>query len=190
MKTKPTLLALALTLPAAIIAFGGMKSGPQPGQSLGAFEPTHVTGADAGTETCPVCKYGAIPAVQVWVNSDDMANVGKIGSALEAAIAKHGARSLKAFVVYINPTGKSSDAVTASLKSVAKANNLKNVAFTYLPSPKADPVSEYSINTDPSVKNTVLVYSNRKVVANFVNLKADASGLADLNSAVEKATTR
>ena len=190
MKTKPTLLALALTVPAAIVAFGGMKSGPQAGQFLRAFEPTHVTGPDAGTDTCPVCKYGAIPAVQVWVNSDDMANVGKIGTALESAIAKHGARSLKAFVVYMNPAGKSTEAVAASLKAVAKANNLKNVAFTYLPSPKAEPVSEYSINTDSSVKNTVLVYSNRKVVANFVNLKADASGLADLKSAVEKATTR
>jgi hypothetical protein len=36
----------------------------------------------------------------------------------------------------------------------------------------------------------VLVYADRKVVANFVNLKGDKAGLADLDAAVAKATTK
>ena len=86
--TKGLALA-ALAVPAlALTVFHGVESGVKAGGSVSAFEPYHVTGVDRGTNTCPVCKYGAEPAAQVWVNADDSKNVASIARALEAAIAK------------------------------------------------------------------------------------------------------
>ncbi|HZT79067.1 MAG TPA: hypothetical protein VFA26_02500 [Gemmataceae bacterium] len=56
MKTSITMgaaLAVALLAGGALRA-EGVKSGPQVGQSCGAFEPKHVTGPDAGKAKCLV----------------------------------------------------------------------------------------------------------------------------------------
>jgi protocatechuate 3,4-dioxygenase beta subunit len=178
-----SVLALGV-LPVIALAAGGAKSGPQVGEQLFAFEPTHVTGADKGTNTCPVCKYGATPAVQVWINDDSPENVAKIASELEKVMEHHGAKTFKAFVIDVNPKGLPSKAVAQQLQNLAEKNHLKNVAFTYLSSPKDEAVAEYKINTSPEIRNTVLVYVNRKVAKNFVNLKADDAGLQALDEAV------
>ena len=106
MKSQParTFLGALVGLPLLALAAGGaLKSGPQAGEMVSAFEPVHVTGPDAGTRTCPVCKYGKIPAVQVWVNGDRSENVAKIADALEAAIKMEGPDQLKGFIVFIKP---------------------------------------------------------------------------------------
>lgn len=56
--TSALLLVAAATL-AAIVQQGtttdrGLKSGLNKGDRLTPFNPRHVTGADRGTETCPV----------------------------------------------------------------------------------------------------------------------------------------
>lgn len=187
MNTSVRLAFVALMGATAVFA-SAATSGPQKGQFLNAFEPTHVTGPDKGTQTCPVCKYGARPAVQVWVNNDSFENVGKIASALESEIDKKGANKLKVFVVFINPTKLSDKEISTKLEKLAEKNHLKNVALTYLPGAEANPVKEYQINTSKSVKNTVLVYSDRKVKSNFVNLEASQNGLNSLKTAVEAIT--
>lgn len=179
-------IALTLGFTACLAAaWAGSKSGPQPGEGVNAFEPTHVTGPDAGTQTCPVCKYGPTPAAQVWVNSDSLDNAGKIAETLEKTIAKHGLKHFRAFVVYLNPKGLKDAGIAEQLRQVATKYKLKNVALTYLSSAHDDAAKEYAIN--PSAKNTVLIYSQRKVVANYVDLKADGSGLAKLAASAEKA---
>ena len=61
MKRSMGILALALVAGAAIGSFGmrgtfdpPSKTGLAKGQHLPPFNPTHVTGADRGTTTCPV----------------------------------------------------------------------------------------------------------------------------------------
>ena len=166
----------------------GVNSGLAVGEAVSAFEPTHVTGPDKGTNTCPVCKYGATSAVQVWVNGDSMANVAKIASTLEKRIDAAGTKNLKSFVLFVAKPGNEGD-LSKKLEKVASDNNLKYVALCYVP--KSDEsVGVYKINTESDVKNTVLVYTHRKVTDKFVNLKADEEGLASLNSAVDKITAK
>ncbi len=176
----------ALALPVFALA-GRISSGLKPGEFVSAFEPHHVTGPDRGTDTCPVCKYGATPAVQVWVNQDNWGNVAKIATDLEGQISKNGSKNLKAFVVYVKPSSVKASQVKTDFENIAVANKLSQVALTFVDGPSDAAVGEYKINTDSSIKNTVLVYSNRAVVKNFVNLKADESGLAGLNAAVKQA---
>ena len=62
-----------------------------------------------------------------------------------------------------------------------------NIAMAYLPT-KDKAIQNYKVNVDAAVKNTVFVYRDRKVVAKFVNLKADKAGLSDLHAAIAKAS--
>ena len=183
--TKRSISALLICAAIPVLALaGGVTSGVKVGGNLAAFEPTHVSGPDKGTETCPVCKYGMQPAAQVWVNTDDLDNVGKIAATLEGEIAKYGAPKFRAFVVFI-PRGDAKD-LSAKLAKLATDYKLKNVALTYVKGPKDEPITNYEINTSADTKNTVLVYKDRKVTANMVNLKADKEGLAALVHAIDK----
>jgi hypothetical protein len=193
MRVTHAVSALALAVPVVsvvlAVGLGAAVSGPKPGDAVYPFNPVHVTGADKGTKTCPVCKYGGLPAVQVWVNGDSMENITKIASSLEAAVKSQGTGKLKVFVVFIRPSNVASEDFAAQLKTAAEKANIENVAFTYVDSPRAGAVSTYKINTTDQVKNTVLVYANRKVVANYVNLKGDESGLKTLGDSVSQAVT-
>ena len=188
MKNSSKLLTtLLLCVPMIASAFGGPKSGLQMGDPIPPFEPTHVTGADAGTKTCPVCKYGKTPAVQVWVNGDSMENVSKIADALEAAIKMDGPDKLKAFILFIKPADESEAMLEGKLKMISDKCHLQNVALAYVDGGDAGTLLKYKINTASDIKNTVLVYHDMKISANFVNLKGDEEGLMSLKSAMMEA---
>jgi protocatechuate 3,4-dioxygenase beta subunit len=178
------LLTISAALAAFCLAAPASKSGIPVGGEVLAFQPHHLTGADAGTDTCPVCKYGATPAVQVWVNGDDLSNVGKLAKALDKRIQEAGTSHLKTFFVFLDPS------VKAKLPKLAKDLNLHYVAFTYVDGPNTEWAKEYEINGSKSISNTVMVYSNRTVVSNITNLKADKSGLDKLQNAVSEALAK
>jgi len=172
-----TFLVAALALPAFANA---PDSGLKVGDLTSAFEPHHVSGPDKGTDTCPVCKYGNRPAVQVWVNGDEPENVIAIANDLDKKMATSNAE-FRAFVVYLTHCEKCVE-MTSTLASKVKGSK---VAMTHLPI-NSESVKDYKVNTSTDVKNTVFVYKNRKVVAKFVNLKGDAAGLKSLNAAITK----
>jgi hypothetical protein len=45
---------MALVLVGSVLAGEGLKSGPQPGDGVGVYQPLHVTGRFAGQKQCPV----------------------------------------------------------------------------------------------------------------------------------------
>lgn len=155
----------------AALGTGKLSSGIKVGENVSAFMPHHVTGADANTNTCPVCKYGMIPAVQVWVNGDSPKNVEKIAKDLDARIHQAGDSNHKGFIVFVEPTNVDKTKLEANLKAMAADANLHHVALTYVTTDN-DAIKDYQINLNPGVKNTVFVYNNRKVESKFVNLNA------------------
>ena len=163
-----------------------LNSGVSKGEMLPAFHPTHVAGPDKNTDTCPVCKYGMNPAVQVWVNSDDAGNVTEIVKTLDKEVATNKKKKLRAFVVYINPKSETKEEVEKNLAKLNADAKSSGVGIAYLDSPKNDAVKGYAINTDAKVKNTIFVYKNLTVATKFVNLKADKTGLASLKAAIAK----
>ncbi len=177
---------VALIAVARLAASAGTpQSGVEKGAALPAYHPKHVAGPDRNTDACPVCKYPFNPAIQVWVNTDQEANVAAIAQALDEAVKEHADKKLKAFVVFINPFGDPSEAVEARLAKLVEQKGLRNVAVCYLPDAKHPAVAGYGINTDASVKNTVFVYRARKVESKFVNLAGNAAGLAELKAAIK-----
>lgn len=176
------LATLTMTVVGATASYLGIDSGLGRGQPLPAYEPKHVTGADAGSNTCPVCKYGALPAVQVWVNGLPDANVAALATHLDGITEKHntGGLHLKTFIVFRSDRGA---AIETTLKDLADQRRLQQVALAWLPV-GAEPFKEYEIN--PEARTTVFVYKNRRVNDKFVNLKADAEGLKALDGAIKK----
>jgi len=165
------MLLSALTL----LITAPVDSGLKLGEFMPAYEPAHVSGPDKGTNTCPVCKYGTLPAVQVWVNGDDESNVKSVLSSLETRVAqsKH---KLKAFVILMS--GSDTDA----LKSKWQGQSQK-VAIAVI-GKDSEAAKNYEVNL--AAKNTVFVYRDMKLKSKFVDLKADKAGLKALNAAINK----
>lgn len=185
----PTILALASL--AAFAVAGAVRSGLQPGEMANAFDPHHITGPEKGTDTCMVCKYPFNPTVAVWVTGDTNANLGPIAKRLESHIAKLNASrgprdQFKAFFVFVEKSGK---APSSRLSALAQTNGLRNVSLTWIPA-NNPAVKDYKINMGASTKNTVIVYDDRKVSANFVNLKGDTASLAKLDRAIAGVTVK
>ena len=180
-------LVSPLFVAAAALGPKDLASGPAIGSEAPAFDPQHVTGPDKGSHTCPMCKYGFLTGALIWVNTEDLATVAPIAARLERAITEKGAAHVRAFVIYMNPTGAPAKEVESRLAAFAREAALSQVAVAYVPGPTDGKTSAlYAINPDPRVKNTVLVYRKRRVRDKFINLGSDGASLERLMTSLEK----
>jgi protocatechuate 3,4-dioxygenase beta subunit len=177
MKTTTLIILALVTLPAAA---QNLSSGPDIGDGCHAFDPYHVSGPDRNTTTCPMCKYGArSQGVMIWLNDADWKSIEPILLRMESEVKSRGLREFRVFVMYMNPNGLSKADLIKEAQAKAKELKLDKVALTCIPS-ASDPESaaHYRINPDKAVKNTVMVYSKRRVVHKVINL--EATGLNEL----------
>lgn len=174
--------AAALVVP--VIASLGIESGLKPGEMVTPFHPKHISGPDAGTDTCPPCKYGSRPAVQIWFNGDSEANMTGTAKLLSKYVKENSAKEFKAFMINLTMC----EGCVNATKGVADKAKVDNIGITHLPN-DSNFVKNYKINTDKSVKNTVLVYKDKKVVGNMVNFDAtNQKQTAQLHALIAKAT--
>lgn len=135
-------------------------SGLPVGGEVEPWEPVHVSGPHKGTQACPVCTYMKAPAVVAFAKSGDKTQ--QMLTQLEQLLAKHSDDKLKAFVVVL-------DAPPVMVTSMANGSRLRLTSLCYLaPKTREADLEKYKI--DPSVENTVMVYKDYKVTANFNNL--------------------
>lgn len=118
--------------------------------------------------------------IQVWINKDDDKNVETLVKTLNDSVIANKEKELKGFFIFVDEDAKG---IEAKLTKLAEKQSANDVALAYL-SKSSEGVVNYKINLDPEVKNTVIVYRNKKVTAKFVNLSADEKGLADLQTAL------
>lgn len=176
-------LSLAVVAAFAVPVFAMMvDSGLKVGEAVTPFHPKHIAGPDKGTETCPPCKYGNRPAVQVWFHDEAEENAAGILAALNKAVENNKSKEFKAFGIFIAECEK----CVAKTETIVKGLKFDNVGVATLDH-SSEAIQAYKINTEADVKNTVLVYKDKKVVAKLVNVKADKEGLAKLEQAISKA---
>ncbi len=174
---------LGATVLAGAVYAGALKSGLASGERITPFHPQHATGALADSTKCFPCTFKDRPQAIVWVNNDSMENVLGLAKALDKAQTSYASTEFKSLVVFLAPTAEHGK-WTAKLKDVAKKEGLNNVSMAVIdPSDKA--ISQYKINTDANVKNTVLFYKNWQVVSNWVNVKADEAGMNAVKGALK-----
>ena len=166
----------------AAAALAAPNSGLKAGERVSPFHPQHVSGPLAGTDKCFPCTFQNRPQVQVWVNGDAPANVEALAKTLGASMEAHKGKEFKALIVFLVDR-KSAESMKKLATEAGKKPGLANVAMAMLDK-NSEYVANYKINTDPSVKNTVLVYKDWTVARTFVNLTADAAGAGQLNGAI------
>lgn len=157
---KSLRLSLLVVLCAIFFNTAAQNSGLAVGTDAPAFDPYHVSGKDKGTNTCPMCKYGArTDGLMVWIN-DDLKNYEKMLSFLEAQYLTKSANNWRTFIIFMNPKHEKESVLKQKLSDFTKKLNLKNVAFTFIDSPTdAETAGVYEIN--PKVKNTIFAYKKR-----------------------------
>lgn len=174
------ILAPALVAGFAVMAFAGVNSGLNKGESVSAFHPYHVSGPLAKSTGCFPCTFKNRPQVQVWVNGDSTANVAAIAKSLEAAMKDNTKAEFKAMVVFVT---SDVEGTKKSVAEIAKKTGYSNIAMSVL-SKDDKAVKDYKFNVSSDVKNTVFAYKNWKVENKMVNFKADEKGLTALNAAI------
>lgn len=170
-----SIAVMALALPAFASA---PDSGLNVGEMVSAFHPTHVGGPDKGTDTCPPCKYGNRPAVQVWHNHDADENLVAVINHLDGKVAAS-KKELKAFAIRV----AFCDGCAGENTKLAEMVKAPNVGIAHI-NASDEAIEAYKYNIDREVKNTIFVYKNRKVVAKFVNFTADKASFAKLDAAI------
>ncbi len=148
------------------------ESGLRIGDLVEPWTPVHVAGPDKGKKACPICTYPEHPAVVIFANDGEATT--KLLSEMEGFLAEPEQKELKIFFVII-------DADEPRLNEIASAASISRTALCHLTPMSAKKVlADYKV--DPSKANTVMVYRNFKVNANFNNL--DATDLAKFKNAV------
>jgi hypothetical protein len=154
---------IVLSLTGAVLAAEPVKSGPQVGQDVGAFEPLNLTGPYAGEEKCLVCANGLNPVVVVFAR-EVTEPVAKLVKKIDEATLQHGDDRMGSFVVFLTDDGGIKD----KAKELLKKEKIKKTVLA-----KFDPAGpeDYKLSKDAEV--TVLLYTDLNVKANYAFKKGE-----------------
>ena len=181
---KAFLMAVALVLGVAVTASAEVTSGPQAGDSVGAFTVTKVAGnaddgVEAGKSLCYRCKMGARPVVMVFARTADP-KLAKLLKKIEEEVEEHQSEKLTSFV---NMIGGDADSLKKAAAEFVKTNDLKRIAFVVPDDAKNGP-EDFKISSDADL--TVVCYKGGKVKTNHAFSKGQLDDATI--DAVEKAS--
>ncbi len=179
---------VALLLATHTVRADEIKSGPQPGDRIGAFDVVKCAGAaddgvDVGNKLCYRCRYGSKPMVMVFARKSDE-SLASLVKQLDSAVAQNSDKQLKAFV---NLVGENRDAAEAAAKTFGEKNKFANVPIV-VPEESENGPDNYGIN--PKAEVTVIVASGGKVTSSHAFAATPDSAqvqeiLSDINKALQ-----
>ncbi len=146
-------------------ANAGLKSGPQHGDHLGAFNVTKIAGAEddgveQGQNLCYRCRNGSKPQVIVFTRSTDP-KVTELVQKLDKAIADNESSKLR---VFVNVLGDDKESATAEAKKFAAASKTTHVPFV-VPNEFENGPADYGVNAKAAV--TVTLAGDSGVLASY-----------------------
>lgn len=159
-----TLLSLVVAMASAgSVMAGEIKSGPQPGDQLGAFFVTKCAGAEddgveVGKNLCYRCRNGRRPQVVVFTRSTDP-KVIELLQKLDKAVTENEDEKLRTFV---NLLGEDKEQLSETAKKVAADSKTRNVPVV-VPNEFENGPDDYGINSKAAV--TVVLASDLGVKA-------------------------
>ena len=178
---KLAILGIVAAMAASMAVAEELKSGLQPGDSVGAFTVEKVAGnpsdnVEVGKNLCYRCMLGSKPVVMVFARKPDKALASLIKE-LDAKLPKHQDKKLSSFVNIIG--SKDADALKASAKEFGEKQKPEHIAIV-VPDESENGPKEFGISPDAEV--TVIIYREGKVAANhaFAPGKLDAKGIASV----------
>ena len=164
-----------------------LKSGPQTGDSLGAFYVTKIAGAEEdgieqGQNLCYRCKNGRRPQVVVFTRSTSP-KVAQLVRKLDKAVADNASSKL---CVFVNFLGDDKEEVSDEAEKFAARSKAKNVPFV-VPNEFENGPDNYGINSKAEITITLASDANVKATHAFASAKDMdvASVLNDINKILE-----
>lgn len=156
-------LVMALATAGSLSAADALKSGPQVGDSLGAFNVTKAAGAEddgveEGKNLCYRCRNGSRPQVIIFTRSTDP-KVADFIQKLDKEVTKNQDHSLRAFV---NLLGEDKAALNKEAKKFAAKTGAKNIPIV-VPNEAENGPDNYGLNPKASI--TVVLASDLGVKA-------------------------
>lgn len=147
-----------------------VKSGPQCGDSLGAFYVTKIAGAEddgveEGQNLCYRCRNGAKPQVVIFTRSTDP-KVAALVKRLDQAVTENESSKLR---VFVNLLGDDKDELSDKAKKFATESKAKNVPFV-VPNEFENGPDNYGISSDAEI--TITLASDLGVKATHAYAKA------------------
>ena len=167
-------MAVALVCGMAVVASAEMTSGPQVGDSVGAFTVTKVAGNPddgfpVGRSGCYRCKTGSKPVVMVFARTGDE-KLAKLLKKIEEEVEEHQDEKLMSFV---NMIGADAESLKKATEEFAAKHGITRIAFV-VPEDAKDGPADFKIAPDADV--TVVCYKGGEVKANHAFAKG---GLSD-----------
>ena len=162
-----------------------INSGKNIGEEIISFTPFHAYGADKGTKTCPICKYGWFHGIIYFVgNKPNWKDVKEWLVFLENESEKR-EKYLKVYFVYGNEANYDKTQRIQELEKLGTKLDLKKVALTFVPSFK-DKTSEIYLNKiNPNVENTFLVYKRSNIIDKYVDLKPNQENFKKITNQLD-----
>ena len=157
-------LTMAILFLATATASAEVTSGPQVGDSVGAFTVTKVAGNPddgfaVGRSGCYRCKTGSKPVVMVFARSADE-KLAKLLKKIEEEVEEHQDEKLMSFV---NMIGADAESLKKATEEFAAKHGITRIAFV-VPEDAKDGPADFNIAPDADV--TVVCYKGGMVVAN------------------------
>ena len=161
-----TTTAAAPAAAPAVATSGPLVSGRQVGAVTPSLRVIDVTGKYKGQDTCYVCEYGAAPTVIGFFNKPSDQAAGLIVK-LDALVKSQ--KNLKGFVVMTEGVDSKE-----WLEKLAADKGIQ-IPLVYFAKGTSD-LGMRLYKLAPAADNTILVNTNRQVVANFVNISDSTFG--------------
>jgi hypothetical protein len=149
----------------AVAGAAELKSGPQPGDKLGAFDVTKLAGAGndnvaLNDKLCYRCLYGDRPVVMVFTQQLDR-ELADLIEALDKEVGENGDKKLASFV---NLMGPNPELLQQGAEAIVSHLNIKNIPIV-TPEDSVKGPESYKLN--PKAAVTVLIYRDGTVKSNY-----------------------
>jgi hypothetical protein len=157
-------LLVAVSFAGAAVAEEKLKSGPQVGDKIEAFNVTKCAGAEddgveVGKNLCYRCRNSSKPQVIVFTRSTDP-KVAELLRKLDTAIIEHEGEQLRSFV---NLLGEDQEQLSETARKFAAASKTSHIPFV-VPNEFENGPDNYGIN--PKAAVTIVMASDLGVKAN------------------------
>ena len=162
------------------------SSGKNIGEDIISFTPFHAYGADKGTKTCPICKYGWYHGILYFVGNNPNWNEIKDWLTFLETESQKREEYLKVYFVYGNENNYNKNNRIRELEKIGTELDLKKVALTFVPS-FMDKTSEVHLNKiDPNVDNTFFIYKRSNIIDKYVDLRPNQENFERFSEILDK----
>lgn len=162
------------------------NSGKAIGEDVISFTPYHAFGADKGSETCPICKYGWYHGILYFVGNNPRWEEIESWLTFLDQESEEREKYLKVYFVYGNETNYDKTHRIQLLERLGNKLDLKKVALTFVPS-FSDKRSEVYLNEiNQEVENTFLIYKRSNIIEKLVNLKPGQANFRKISERLDE----